>query len=187
MFKILSKTVIQCEQYYSISFLWKIYKLNQSNLSQPGSEINITNNPTLIKTELTIIGNTFEYGLYYFLFTVTIQINVGNYTNIQSIFESEAYTYIKIIPSGIIVSGLPNSNNYLIIGKSQSVDINPVLNSFDMDYLIKTTQLKFKFFCFQIDKLQTLPSDLRTFDTSDSNDLYNNRNNPCFPSRSKTF
>lgn len=70
-----------------------------------------------------------------------------------AVFQTQVDTYIKIVPSGIVLSSLanfkiPGGGTYEITkGKKQTVEFNPYQFSYDIDALIPISQLKFKYYC----------------------------------------
>jgi len=79
---------------------WTIYQLN-ANTGQNEKEIPIQNNPTINYAELVLQPKTLSYGLYQFIFTVTLTLKDSH----QQI-SSQVFTYIKIEPSGLFLSTL---------------------------------------------------------------------------------
>ena len=76
---------------------WTIYQVNELT-GQDDQQILIKNNPTLGYAELVLQPQTLSYGLYKFVFTVTM-------ANSKDVYSS-VYTFIKIIPSGLVLSSL---------------------------------------------------------------------------------
>ena len=71
--------------------------------------------------------------------------------------SSQVDTYVRIVPSGLIISSLsliqPIYGGTIEItrGWNQSIAFNPFLNSFDVDSLCVITTLSFKYACQTID------------------------------------
>ena len=59
----------------------------------------INNNPTINYAELVLQPQTLAYGLYRFIYTVTMTNNN---------FTSQIDTYIQVIPSGLVISAPAN-------------------------------------------------------------------------------
>lgn len=142
-------SVYICEQNYTYTTQWVLYLFDST--SNSWNIVEILNNPTVYTTRVALRGNSLIYGIYKLVHLVTFNVSIYSGANINNIFNSTSETYINVIPTGIAVFGLANGNDRIIIGTQQSIDLNPVLYSFDMDYLVTTNVLKFKFYCQIID------------------------------------
>ena len=146
LLKISSITLIQCPTSYSSLKEWLIYKVD-GNSGESIQPVEIKNNPTLNYAELVLKPNTLQYGLYKFQFTLTLPNQVS----------AQAYTYVKIVPSGLILSTLslsqPMYGGSIEITRSlnQSIGFNPFLFTYDIDSVAITTSLTFKYTCQIID------------------------------------
>lgn len=142
MFSIGTKTQINCNQSSTNYKEWFIFKMEKST-GNILNIINLINNPTINYAELVIQPNTLEYGLYKFVYKVTMQFDLS--------FTSQVETYIEIVPSGIIVAALngqTGGGTYEITrGMNQSIELNPVMFSFDLDSIVNIGSLKFKYYC----------------------------------------
>jgi hypothetical protein len=145
LIEIISITYIQC----SISYQrhWTIYSVDAST----GNNINqiiIKNNPTLNYAELVLQPQSLSYGLYRFVFTVSIK-NLKN--------SSQVDTFIQIIPSGLVLSSLKLSQPMyggtieITRGQYQAIPFHPFLFTYDIDGVALITSLSFKYSCQMID------------------------------------
>jgi hypothetical protein len=144
-------TSISCNSVLSNEKKWIIYEINERN----GLDINkieLFNNPTINYAELVIQPKTLSYGLYRFVYTVTMTLNANSI-----LFSSQVSTYVKIEPSGLILStlslsqGLYGGTIEISRGQQQPITFNPYLNSYDIDSLLVITTLNFKYSCQLID------------------------------------
>lgn len=93
---------------------WSFYLLNQTNY-QVISQFTISSvNPTLTTNELTLPGNTLDYGLYLVVFTSNVSVS-----SLGLDYNQQDTTYLKIIPSGVIVMALANGVTQVTIGSLQ--------------------------------------------------------------------
>jgi hypothetical protein len=119
---------------------WNIYKIENQNEKL----IQIQDNPTINYAELVLQPKTLDYGLYRFVFTVTM-VNTGVSNSIE--------TYIQIIPSGLILSTLKLSQPMyggrieISRGLNQKIEFNPFLFTYDIDSVAVITSLTFKYAC----------------------------------------
>ena len=117
-----------------------LFYLNSINL-------NSNSNPTVNYADLVVQPNTFNYGLYRFVYRV-VMLNTRN-----AQFQEEVDTFIRIVPSGLVVSSIAGSQTtgggtYEITrGSKQAIVLNPVLYSFDLDGVKAISGLEFKFYC----------------------------------------
>lgn len=118
---------------------WYIYGINESD-GNILKDINISNNPTVNSAELVIQPNSLEYGLYKFVYKIKMLDGLED-------FQKEIYHYIKIVPSGIVVRTLANGMFSISRGLEQSISLNPLLYSYDLDEVILMDKLKFNFYC----------------------------------------
>ena len=105
-------------------------------------------------------------------------------------------TFIKIVPSGLVLSSLKTSNGMygglieISRGQNQTIEFNPFLNTYDIVGVAVITSLMFKYSCQIIDSniqqgYPTLPGTNQTINLDDYN-----ISNKCFNSTSsvkKTF
>lgn len=169
LLKIRSTTVYTCLQNFTTKNFWRVFSINSETLNE--TLVTFKNNPTVNQSELVIRSNTLFYGLYRISHTVLLEVDTGYVKNINNLFESSLDTYVQIVPTGIAVFGLENGNDYILIGNNQSLTVNPLVNSYDMDFLIKTSSLEFKFYCFIYDVEQPYPDNVNHFDLENSVDL----------------
>jgi hypothetical protein len=150
LFTLVSSTTLNCELTLANKKEWLIYLVNSSDGSIL-SQVNLATNPTIAFAELVIQPNSLNFGLYKFVYRVTMLDGVYN-----NLYSSEVATFIKIKPAGIIVSSLANSVGggtlETNLGLSQSLVLNPVSYSYDLDGIVRANSLNFKFYCQVIEK-----------------------------------
>ena len=144
LFFIETTTVINCTDNLNNTKTWFIYKTDPLSGAR-GAQVKLTNNPTVNYAEIVIQPNSLSYGLYRFLY----QVSMSGPNTVA--FMNQIDTYIKIIPSGIVVSAFNNGLNEIRRGLSQNIVLDPVTNSYDLDNLISTSALNFKFYCQILD------------------------------------
>lgn len=145
-----TQTIINCSSNASNTIQWNIYKVDNKTGNQLGL-VAIANNPTLNYADLVIQPSTLSYGLYKFVYMVTMNYN--------SIYTNQVETYIKVVPSGLLISSLvnaPSGGTYQITrGTSQAIQLNPGTYSKDVDVLISMKSLNYSFYCRVIDNSLT--------------------------------
>ena len=142
-----SITTINCSTSLNNRKEWKIYKINDLS-GQMEMEVLLETNPTLFYAELVLQPQTLSYGVYLCIFSVTM---------LDSNLTSSAQSYIKIIPSGLVLSSLkasrPMYGGILEIsrGQNQTIQFDPFLFTYDIDGDAIITSLVFKYTCQIID------------------------------------
>jgi hypothetical protein len=162
---------------YTQKYLWTLKRIISSGLTL----IDVSANPTYELPEIVIRSNTLDYGLYEF--TVHVEIQLMSY-----VFKNEQSTYVEIIPTGLVVYGIENGVQSILIGYRQTLTLNPVEYSFDFDNLAAIKNFTFKFFCSPSSKynysISSLVSasdiDLATYKRNSSLQI-----NSCFTSSGK--
>ncbi len=115
---------------------------------QNEQEIFMKNNPTFYYNNLVLQPQTLDYGLYRVVFSVNI-INSSS----SLIFKSNVETFIRIIPSGLVLSTLRQTQPMfggtieITRGLHQPIEFDPFLFSFDIDSIAVITSLSFKYSC----------------------------------------
>ena len=144
MIALTSQTTINCSSSADSTIQWYIYRVNNVT-GNPTSQIVIdpSVNPTVNYANLVIQPGSLSYGLYMFVYSVTMNFN--------SIYTNQVATYIQVNPSGILVSSLYGSPAGGIYetsrGTGQSIQLNPVQYSSDIDALVQMKNLNFYFYC----------------------------------------
>jgi hypothetical protein len=156
MFSIVSIIDINCNMSLKNIKQWSVFRMNETT-GTPISMLNINQYEypelflTMYYADLVVRPNNLGYGLYKFVLTVTI-LDTNN-----MFFSSQIDTFIRIVPSGLIISALSSSimtgGGTIIItrGFTQEIDFNPILNSYDLDSLATIVNLNFKYYCQIID------------------------------------
>ena len=147
---IVSVTTLNCGSSLTNEKYWSIYKLN-SVTGVTDQTVVISDNPTINYAELVLQPNTLAYGMYRFVYTLSM---VG--MNLTS-FRSQIDTFALIIPSGLVISALKSSQPMyggtieISRGIDQLIQFDPFLNSYDIDSVAVLTSLTFKYSCQIID------------------------------------
>jgi len=151
LFSLVGVTTISCNSVLANQKKWLIYEVNDQN-GLDMNQIQLFNNPSLTNAQVVIQPQTLNYGLYRFVYTVTM-----SYTLNSTVFSSQVSTYVRIEPSGLILSslglrqGIYGGSIEISIGQQQSIAFNPYLNSYDIDSILVMTTLQFKYSCQIID------------------------------------
>ena len=147
MIKLMGDTIINCLTSLTNQKQWLIYELDQLT----GTflrEILLVNNPSINYADLVLQPQTLSYGLYMILFTVTME-NVS--------FTSFAETFIRITPSGLVLSSqklrqsMYGGTIEITRGQNQSIQFDPFIFTYDIDNEAAISSLKFKYACQIID------------------------------------
>lgn len=123
-----------------LTYEWSLYQVDSATF-ETQSEVELEN-PTVSTSAFTLPGNTLSYGLY----LITLTAN-GSIPSINLQVSATDQTYIKIMPTGIMVMALPNANSESTIGFAQSLSLSPRLYSVDSDNLVNVSSLTFYFYC----------------------------------------
>ena len=146
MFSIKSTTIAKCNISIENSKQWSIFKLDETTGADKNS-VSLTDNPTVEYGELVIQPNSLSYGLYRFNLKVSM-LNTRN-----GLFQSELDTFVRVEPSGLVLSVLANAKipaggTYEISrGLEQAVEFNPYFFSYDVDGIVAVASLGFKYYC----------------------------------------
>ncbi len=147
LIELTSRITINCLTSLGNQKRWSIHQLDQltGNFLE---EVFIANNPTITYACLVLQPKTLSYGLYKIIFTVTME-NVS--------FTSSAQTFIKIIPSGLVLSSLKSSQPMyggtieITRGQNQKIEFDPFIFTYDIDNVAVISSLTFKYACQIID------------------------------------
>lgn len=191
-----SATQLNCNSSSSNTKQWYVYSVDPKTGSTQSS-ITLANNPTLNYADLVIQPNILNYGVYKIVYQVTMAYD--------SVYTSQVETFIQIKPSGLLISTLndiTSAGTYeLQLGANQSLTLDPVSYSTDIDSIADISRLNFSFYCRVIDSgvsddylslnyginldLLTLKNNF----TSNSNiqALLTNNSKSCFDSISELF
>ena len=176
----------KCSEAYSITFKWKMFKLN---LNGSETEISIESNPSVDTLLLIIKENSLFFGIYRFELEANMTVDTGYIQNIKNLFTNSTKAYVQIMPTGMEIYTLENNLNFLKIGYNQSFEIEPSKFSLDYDQIAKFNELEFEFFCFIRNKNENFELlNLKNFTLNKSLfDFYQNSTplNECFTDTSK--
>lgn len=111
---------------------------------------NLSSSPFAIsnKTSIFFSNGTFKYGLYKFFYNFTLITT----DETVSPFISTVTHYIKVVPTGFIVSGFPVGfwdmpETSFTFGPFDSLSFVPAFYSYDADFLVNQKTLFFSFYC----------------------------------------
>jgi hypothetical protein len=143
--------------------------------------VDLANNPSIVSTELYIQENTLSYGLYEVIHEVNVTKTVYPYVTATN----SAYSYFKIVPTGLVINGIENGITSVVIGSNQEFYLTPTNYSYDLDELADLSSLNYKYYCRTIDLTSNLidnstMTDLSTYKSNTS--LTMNANKNCFAS-----
>jgi hypothetical protein len=121
-FYISSNVELSCNGSLNTDMKWKI-----SNCSNPNCSSQILVDATVITTgsELYIPAQTLPFGVYQLKLTVTMSVS--------SSLTSSKSVYARITPSGITANLVPLGTSMITSGSDQNLNLNPGLNSVDLD------------------------------------------------------
>jgi hypothetical protein len=153
-------TTIHCIYSLTNRKEWKIYKLNEVSGNEE-VKVMMNNNPTLNYAELVLQQRSLAYGLYRVVYILTMTDSV----NVTTSISSEVDTFLKIIPSGLVLSSIkmrqPMFGGTIEItrGVNQMVEFDPFLFTYDIDEVAVIRTLNFKYSCqlFESDIEQGYP------------------------------
>jgi hypothetical protein len=129
--------------------------------------INITKYPTSNTSSLWMPNGTLSYGFYKFTFNYTIITN----DETAKPFIATTFTYVRIRPTGLFVSGFGVDWGELPITSftysfSDTIALIPAYFSYDMDGLTDQKMLTYNFYCM-LDDINHLSTNVsKTFNTN---------------------
>jgi len=129
-------------------------------------QIYLKTNPTLAYAELVLQPQTLSYGLYRIIFTATQIL-----PNSTEKLSNSIYTFIRIVPSGLVISSLKLSQPMfggtieITRGSSQSIQFDPYLFTYDIDGVAVITGLKFVYSCQIVNQAMNATVRSNTLDT----------------------
>jgi len=163
-----SQVIFNCSVPLTNVTLWTLTQIDPLT-GENIQYFNLTQNPTANKTSILISNGTLKYGLYKFFFNFTL------ITTDETVdpFVATVTHYIKVVPTGFIVSGYPlpflsmPTTDYTL-GPFDSVSLIPAFYSYDADFLVNRKTLYYKFYCMLADIVPTANSN----NTNITTDLY---------------
>lgn len=139
-------TVLNCSSGLSNTKQWSLYRIDPSTGSQLG-QVSLASNPSASYAELVISPNTLGYNLYKAVYQVSMSFN--------SIYTNQIETYFQIAPAGLVIStlyGAPGGGTFETSrGIGQSIQLDPVSYSYDIDAVVQMKSLRFLYYCQVID------------------------------------
>jgi hypothetical protein len=143
---VVASAIISCSLSVNNTKTWTLYSIDSSN-GNVLSQVSLAKNKYAFNSELVISENTLDYGLYKFVYTMSMYSAKVDLSQ----FLAQIETYIQIVPTGLTVLGLYGGSNQVEIGLNQTFEINPMQYSFDNDNVANVRTLNFKFYCNVID------------------------------------
>ena len=141
-FSVVGKTTLDCEVTLKNTKQWFIYEINSfSGLTS--RIVDIKNIISSFSAEIYIPSNFLDYGTYRFIYQVSMDGDANA-------FMDSAYSFIKIVPSGIAIFPFSGGIKEISIGVGQSLAIDPGRYSFDFDGILIGSELTYKYFCRMI-------------------------------------
>ena len=150
LFSLIGIATIVCNASLSNQKQWLIYSVDSAS-GVDLQQITLINNPTINYAELVLQPKSFSTGLYRFVFSLTMTNPDG------TTLTSQINTFVSIIPSGLVLSTLSQSQPMyggsieISRGQAQSIAFNPFLFSYDIDSIAVMRSLTFKYACEVID------------------------------------
>jgi hypothetical protein len=157
---------------------WKVNKIDLN--SNTKSAIDLTSNPTSKSGELVFEENALEYGLYQIIFGVSVFFNTND------IVSSSMDTYVDIVPTGFVVNAFSDQTTLIEVGRSQEIDFQPGMYSYDLDGMVEPNVMEYKYFCRVVEngvESNNFTTDLMTFKMDSS--LIMNNSTDCLDSPGK--
>ena len=119
LFTVNAEVEFNCKIPYNVSMYWNVYQYNSTTLEW--NQMNVTDNPTHESSEILILGNSLDYGMYKFEFFCDMFFVYEEKNDaIQTIRKS----YINIIPTQIAVFAVEGGMNEINIGYMQPLDLS---------------------------------------------------------------
>ncbi|RNA09695.1 polycystin-1-like isoform X2 [Brachionus plicatilis] len=181
-FSIVGITKINCKLSLQNIRQWTLFSVKESN-GEVIQQISIVSNPTSSFSELVIPSKILPFGLYKFVFKVKM---LGQNIDLTA-FQVEIDTYVKIVPSGIVVQVFPGGMTKIRRGIDQNIILDPTFYSYDLDSVFPIKNLKFKYFCSIFENGILVKSPQISLDksidlSSIKSDFQRYSNNSCFDS-----
>jgi len=162
---IVSQTKLSCVNSLANLKEWSIFMVNNMT-GIDEKQIYLNTNPTFTNAELVLQPQTLSYGLYRIVFTTTQIL-----PNSTEKLSNSIYTFIRIVPSGLVISSLKLSQPMyggtieITRGSSQSIQFNPYLFSYDIDGVAVISNLKFEYSCQIVNYAMNVTVRANTLDT----------------------
>lgn len=153
---------VNCSGIMNTLKTWEINKaiVNASNLHEDLTPLTIDDiaPDTKNQAELIIPPRALTYGVYKLKFYSRMwdeSFEDPMWTR-NLPFERNAFTYIEVIPSPLVVKLVDANADLITRGKGQTLALDPYLYSFDPDYpLLQDQGLEFRWFCRKMVNSQT--------------------------------
>ncbi len=162
---IVSQTKLSCINSLANLKEWSIFIVNNMT-GIDEKQIYLNTNPTLAYAKLVLQPQTLSYGSYRIIFTATQIL-----TNSTEKLSNSIFTFIRIVPSGLVISSLKLSRPMfggtieITRGSSQSIQFDPYLFTYDIDGIAVITGLKFVYSCQIVNQAMTATVRSSTLDT----------------------
>jgi hypothetical protein len=136
-----------CNVTISNSKQWKVSQVDPVS-GVVISQIAMNNNPSSSASSLSLESNALACGMYKISFTVTMDQTVT-----VQLFQSTVFTYVNIVPAGLVIKLLPDSPTLINVGNSQLITLNATQYSYDPNFPIGAPQrllTNFQWFCWNV-------------------------------------
>ena len=145
---------VNCSGVVSTKKSWEIHKavVNASNMHEVLTQLNADDiaPDTRQQAQLIIPARSLVYGVYKLKFFSRMwddRIEDPMWTK-KLPFERDAYTYIEVIPSELVVKLIEANADLVTRGKGQTLSLDPYLYSYDPDYPeLLSEGLEFRWYC----------------------------------------
>jgi hypothetical protein len=139
MFSVVSLTELNCNVTLKNTKKWLVHEINP-NTAAIKNLIDLADIISAFSAEIFIPSNFLNYGTYRFIYQVSMDGEANEF------FET-VDTFIQIVPTGIAIFPFSGGIKEITIGMGQSIDLDPGRYSYDLDDLIRGTQLTYRFYC----------------------------------------
>jgi len=157
LFSIVSRTKINCNVTLTNKKKWVIYTVNDQT-GRDTSQFSY-NDPSITTSRIVVKAKKLPYGLYRLVYTVG-----------QDCLYSEIDTFVRVQPSGLMIStlwqkaGVYGGLIEITRSSNQKIRFSPFVNTYDLDSRAVISSLTFKYSCQVVDSNipQGYPKDPQT-------------------------
>ncbi len=150
---IITQIIYNCTVRQTNITQWSLYQYDPLT-GERLIQFNLSSNPTSVLPNLNIKNGTLKYGFYEF----TLNFTLITTDETVSPFVAILTTYIRVVPTGFIVSGFPIDwgelpMTFFTVSPSDSISFIPAFYSYDTDDLAFGKTLYYQFYCMLVDKI----------------------------------
>jgi hypothetical protein len=147
LINLIGLTQINCISTLSNTKEWSIF-LVSNNTGRDMTQILLKNNPTINYAELIVQPHTLAYGLYRFVFTVSMSsASVMARESIDTFVEIQRTSDSLVISSLKLSRPMFGATIEITRGFNQVIQFNPYLFTYDVDNVCDVMQLTFDYSC----------------------------------------